>query len=210
MDTQAWIDQEDAHMAAMVRRHGYRPFDLESGVKRSPFFFGSVSSVTDPGGNRFDLEFPDGACYFADSGLAAALEVFRKPGLYDAVEAARHVVTTRPVSRVRAAGLATRAARRFGVTLEICTTRHYELPRRWAAALFAAGFRALVGKVSHDPTGTAASVTLLDDAGEHPPFGEDWAYTSQAVCETPVLIGELELAGIEFVAVPDHVDFETT
>lgn len=53
-------------------------------------------------------------------------------------------------------------------------------------------------------------MTLLDDAGEPPPFGEDWAYTSQAVCETPVLIGALELAGIEFVAVPDHVGFETT
>lgn len=68
----------------------------------------------------------------------------------------------------------------------------------------------LAATLSHDPTGTAASVTLLDDAGEPPPFGEDWAYTSQAVCETPVLIGALELAGIEFVAVPDHVGFETT
>ena len=68
---------------------------------------------------------------------------------------------------------------------------------------------ALVGKVSHDPTGIGGSVTLLDDAGTHTPFGEDWTYTSQAVRETPALITELGLAGIEFVAVPDDVDFDT-
>ncbi len=163
----------------------FRPRDPATGRARGPFFFASAQPEDGTGG-RFDLPAPYGSCYLSTTPSGAWLEVFRGTALVALPDVrARRLLTTRPPRPLRAADLTAKAARGFGVTLDVSTGDDYALPRRWAARLREAGFRALHSVLRHDPSGQARSVTLLDAAGEHAPYGWRWR-TSVARLETEV------------------------
>ncbi|MDP9397090.1 MAG: RES family NAD+ phosphorylase [Actinomycetota bacterium] len=152
----------------------FRWRDPWTGEEREPFFFASAATADSTGG-RYDLPLPHGACYCADTKAGAWLETFRSVGLVALPDVqARRLLTTRPPRPIRAADLLAAGARRYGVTNDIHTGDDYGVPRQWALRLFQAGFRALRGRIRHDPTGRSVSVTLLDAAGGHQPFGWRW------------------------------------
>lgn len=134
--------------------------DPASGQPRSPWFFSS-------GGGRFDLPAPAGSCYLSDRAQGAWLEVFRSTGLVDRadVDRRRLVRATKTGLPLEAADLRSALARRYGVTADLIAGDQYNLPQRWAAALHAAGHRALVATARHDPTHRSRTVVLLGAAG---------------------------------------------
>lgn len=164
---------------------------------QGPFFFAS------DGSGRFDLPAPDGACYLALSGEAAFLETLaRRPTrMIPAEEVDRHRLTTAPLPReLDAANLPVKRAHGFGLTGEIHSTVDYRVSRAWARALHAAGHRAIVGIPRHDVTGRQRSVTLLDRAGEHPPFR--WAWRPETAPVPERLVDRMERWGIRVVPIP--------
>ena len=172
-----------------------------------PFWFGSVPPR---GGNRFDLPTPRGSAYWAFDKASAALETLaRRPvRLIPAEILARYALTTATVPQpiVDAANLTVKAAKGFGVTAEIHTSADRALTQRWAAALHAAGFRAVLGMPRHDPTGTGRTFTMWGRAGEHRPYGWNWRFTSNSTEELGDL---LRPWGVHVVPIPFDVETVT-
>lgn len=183
----------------------FRARDPDTGEPRDPFFFASAAP-DDPGGGRFDLPEPDGACYFATSAVGAWLEVFRTTPLVALPDLrARRLLTTRPPRPVRTADLTAKASRAFGITLDVSTGDDYSVSRRWATRLRQAGFRALQTVLRHDPSGRTRSVTLLDTGGAHAPFGWRWR-TDVSRLDTDVeLVTAVHAFGIGVADVPYDV-----
>lgn len=131
------------------------------------------------GGKRYDLPPPNGACYTARTPVGAWLEVYREAEQLTVdvaeLQVRRLATITAPVE-LDLADLTAERAHGFGVTIEIHSTPDYRLPRDWAAALHTAGWRGLHGLARHDPSGGERTVTLLDRAGAHLPFDEEWAH----------------------------------
>ncbi|MGH9119174.1 MAG: RES domain-containing protein [Acidimicrobiales bacterium] len=176
-------------------RRGTRLYRIHP-AGRSPFWFARA-------GGRFDLPPPNGACYLALSGEAAFLETLaRRPiGLVPAEEVDRRRLTVAPLPRdVAAANLPVRRARAFGLTAEIHTSPDRSITRAWAHALFTAGHRVIVAIPRHDVTGRQRSVTLLDRAGDHPPFR--WAWRPETGDVPDRLIDRMERWGIRVVPIP--------
>jgi hypothetical protein len=183
----------------------FRYRDPSTGRRRPPFFFASAYP-DETGGGRYDLPLPDGACYLATTALGAWLETFRGVGVVAVSDVqARRMLVTSPPRPLRAANLVAAAARRFGVTAEISTTNDYGLTRRWAAALRRAGFGALWGQARHDPTLRHRTLTLLDRAGDHLPFGWRWRHEVVRIDTNARLMAAVTASGFVVAEIPYDV-----
>ena len=180
--------------------------DPETAQLRGPFYFASSPVARDAAGGRYDLPDPDGACYLTLSPIGAWLEVFRTTRIVASDDVRRRrLLTTRPPRRIRAADLLARRARGLGVTGDIHTHDDYSLTRAWAVRLYEAGFRALLGKVRHDPGLRERSLTLLDKAGEHAPYGWRWRTETQQLQDAGALLASVESYGYRVLAPPHDV-----
>lgn len=146
------------------------------------------------GSGRFDLEPPEGTCYFATDPYAAIREASRlgpvTPG-WIAEREARIVSPPDPPPRL--AATTRKAAGRFGVTPELVTLVPYDLPRRWAAAFRAQGFGGIRHQLRHDPRARPSGVSLFGPAGAGTaPNGE----------RRPLEARDLEAAGVRILAIP--------
>lgn len=150
--------------------------------RHSPWWFSAIAARddADASGGRFDLPYPDGACYLATSLTGALLEAFQDFGeglLPDAELRCRaNAVVRAPASAPRAAWLSADRARGVGVTAALWAGGDRALTQRWAATLRRAGWRAVYAGLQHDPSGRLRGVTLFDRAGEHAPYdaGDQW------------------------------------
>ena len=172
-----------------------------------PFWFASVATPDDERGGRFDLTAPDGSSYWALRGEATFLEtIARRPVAIVPLELLDRFAlstVTLPEDLV-AANTPVQRARAVGLTAEVHTTTAYGRTRRWAAALAAAGHRALIAIPRHDVTARLRTVTLFGRAGEHPPKG--WARaTTTGPVPTP-LIDRMTDWGIRCLPVPFEVE----
>lgn len=189
--------------------------DPQTGRVRGPFHFAS-SAVPDAAsgehaatGGRYDLPKPDGACYLALSAIGAWLEVFRSTIVATDDVRRRRLLITRPPYRVRTADLSAAAARGFDITGGIHVRDDYALTRTWARRLHEAGFRALLGKVRHDPRLQERSLTLLDRAGEHEPYGWRWRREIDPLLEADALLSQARAYGFSIVDPPYDVAIDT-
>lgn len=152
---------------------------------RSPWWFASIAPGDDPGTHgRFDLPHPLGSCYLATTLAGALVEALADLGpalIPDSELAARRWATIRaPRTAPAAAWLTAKRSRATGVTAALWAGENRALTQAWAWALLRAGWRALFTGVQHDPAGQLRAVTLLDQAGEHPPFDDEgWQYDEQ-------------------------------
>jgi hypothetical protein len=117
----------------------------------------------------------------------------------------RRLLATRPPRRIRTADLLAKKARAYGVTGEIHTHDDHSLSRAWAMRLHEAGFRALLGKVRHDPGLRERSLTLLDKAGEHEPYGWRWRTDTRPLRDDGELLSRVEEYGYRILAPPHDV-----
>jgi len=171
--------------------------------RASPWFFATIPTDGSPDDHgRFDLPYPDGACYTATSAVAAVLETFQhfEDALLPDAELRRRTRLTvvAPGPSPSAANLTAARARAIGVTLELVSTPDRALTQGWADQLRRAGHRALFHAIRHDPTGRLRAVTLFDKAGPHAPYGDDpgWAGTRHALDTDAALHAALRRYGI--------------
>jgi len=182
--------------------------DPETGGVRQPFHFASAPAGNAPGG-RYDLPAPHGACYLALSPVGAWLEVFRSTRVIARDDLRRRrLLATRPPRRLATADLLAKGAAGFGVTGDIHTCADHSLTRAWATRLRQAGFRALLGKVRHDPGLRERSLTLLDRAGEHAPYGWRWHEQITPLGEAEDLISAAQAYGYRVLEPPHDVETE--
>jgi RES domain-containing protein len=169
--------------------------------RASPWWFASVPAVPAAGG-RFDLPAPLGACYLASSVAAGVLEALQGfgRGLLPDVELRNRVCAevVAPESAPAAAQLTSARARGLGITAALWAGLDRALTQRWALQLHRAGWRALWTGIQHDPTGMLRAVTLLDLAGEHPPYGasDAWVHTEHPLHGDPAVASALHRYGI--------------
>ena len=134
-----------------------------------PWWFASGTGAPDEG--RFDLRAPSGTCYVAEQAYGAFLEAFQDwidvsiPIPYATVQR-RRVSTLHLPAAVRLADCTAEAARSFGVTSEMHTSKERALTQEWAAAFFRAGFDGIRYFASNDPSMSQVSLALFSDAGE--------------------------------------------
>jgi hypothetical protein len=134
------------------------------------WWFASVEGDDAPGG-RFDLTAPLGTCYLAEGDVRGALveKLLRLPTKVVVAERLQElfhtVVTVR--SDPPTADLTAAAATGFGLNAELHTTTDYTRPRRWARALYRAGWRGVRHRLRGDPTQTLAGRALFGSAGLH-------------------------------------------
>lgn len=79
------------------------------------------------------------------------------------------------------------------------------LTRAWAQRLYDAGFRGLLGKVRHDPVLQERSLTLLDRAGGHEPFGWRWLRRIEPLHEVDGLMATVSSYGFRVLEPPHDV-----
>jgi hypothetical protein len=183
----------------------HRHFDPDSGAPRGPFWFASAEP-DDPGGGRYDLPAPLGANYWAGTAAGAWLEVFRDTLVVDVADLRRRrLARTRAPAKLHLANLLVKAAHRFGLTAEVHTTPDLATTRRWAAAWQRAGFQGIWGQARHDPTVKLRTLTLLDLAGEHQPFGWSWEVQLTEPADDADLLQEMAAWGYAAASVPFDV-----
>lgn len=180
--------------------------DPETAEPRHCFWFGSATVIPDTPGGRYDLQPPDGACYLALSAIGAWLEVFRCTLIVASEDVRRRrLLSTRPPRRIRTADLLSPKARGYGVTGDIHTHADRSLTRAWARRLHDAGFRGLLGKIKHDPALRERSLTLLDAAGGHEPFGWRWLRRIESLHDADGLISTVASYGYRVLEPPHDV-----
>lgn len=183
----------------------HRHFDPATGDPRGPFWFASAEP-DDPGGSRYDLPDPLGANYWSGRAAGAWLEVFRDTLLVDVADLrCRRLARTAAPHKLRLANLLVKAAHRYGITAEMHTTPDYAITRRWAAAWQLAGFQGIWGIARHDPTVKLRTLTLLDRAGEHEPFGWHWVVDTTEPATDLDLLREVAQFGCYAVDIPRDV-----
>ena len=135
------------------------------------WWYSCVDNVEDPKGGRFDLVGTRGTCHLAEDSLDGALieKLLRTPTkvvvaerlgeLFHAVVHVRHTPSTADLTAAEATG--------YGINGEIHTTLNYATPRRWAAALYASGWRAVRHRLRGDPSQNLAGRALFGGAGIH-------------------------------------------
>ncbi|MGH9129189.1 MAG: hypothetical protein ACRDY2_09535 [Acidimicrobiales bacterium] len=177
--------------------------------RRSPWWFASVGDAPRTGG-RFDLPAPDGSCYLATDPVAAALEALQDYGqgvlpLAELRTRRRAAVSAPPgaprAARMVSARMVSARARGLGVTQALWAGADLALTQRWARALRRAGWLALWTGTQHDPTGRARGVTLFDEAGEHPPYGDQsWQWHALPLADDRKVLDGLSRYGIRILA----------
>jgi hypothetical protein len=135
------------------------------------------------GSGRFDLEPPEGTCYFATDLYAAIREASRLGPVtprWIVEREARGVAPPDP--RARLAATTRKSAGAYGLTQELATLVPYDLPRRWAKAFRAHGMDGIRHQLRHDPRARPGGVSLFGGAGAGPaPEGERRRLDVQAV-----------------------------
>lgn len=188
----------------------YRPIDPVTGKPRGAWWFASAASDPTAGG-RYDLQAPAGAAYWARSPTGAVLERFQSTTLIDRSDVDAHQLAdvTVPDDAPTTADLAAPAARGFGVTGEVHSLANRPATRAWAEALYDADWRLLAGLIRHDPSQTEESVTLLDDAGAHPPSYGTWPVVppSCPLGDIDGLADALDAFGVEILPGPFDPEF---
>lgn len=130
-----------------------------------PWFYSSSMQ------GRFDLPAPKGTCYLASNPGAAVREV-----LGDRLSQGRRIPISltegRVISRmplpapVRSANVSHDDAFTLGITGELTSMPHYDVPQAWASAFYAAGFDALTYRPRFSP-GDSLALALFGEAAEH-------------------------------------------
>ncbi len=146
------------------------------------------------GSGRFDLEPPEGTCYFATDLYAAIREATRLGPVTPQWVADREVRVVAPSEpKPRLAATTHKEAGRYGVTTELVTLVPYDLPRRWAAAFRTHGFDGIRHQLRHDPRARPSGVSLFGPAGAgNAPDGE----------HRPLQVGDLTAAGVRVLEPP--------
>jgi hypothetical protein len=149
---------------------------------------------SDNGSGRFDLEPPEGTCYFATDWFAALREASRGGPVTPVWVRHRELrIVGPPDPEARLAATTRARAAQFGVTIELVTVTPYWLPRRWAAAFRRNGFDGIRHQTRHDPRSRSSGVSLFGPAGDPGwPSGTRQEVTGKA----------LRLAGIAVIDVP--------
>jgi hypothetical protein len=142
------------------------------------------------GSGRFDLDPPEGTCYFATDTYAALREASRGGPVtpeWASHREMRLVAPPDPTARLAATTRAKAAA--FGVTTELVTILPYALPRRWAAAFHRSGFDGIRHQTRHDPRARPSGVSLFGAAGDPGwPSGKREDVTRQALSAAGVAV----------------------
>ena len=146
------------------------------------------------GSGRFDLEPPEGTCYFATDAFAALREASRGGPVTPEWARHRELRTVAPPDPEARLAATTRArAAGFGVTTELVTIIPYGLPRRWATAFRRSGFDGIRHQTRHDPRARPSGVSLFGAAGDPGwPSGARQEVTRKA----------LRLAGVAVLDIP--------
>ncbi|MGQ0625726.1 MAG: hypothetical protein ACT4PP_13905 [Sporichthyaceae bacterium] len=180
---------------------------IYSARRDSPWWFATQPAQPQDGG-RFDLPAPHGSCYLAGGVAAATVEALQDllgRGLLQrrVLERLSRAQIDAPSTAPRAARLTTAAAGAVGVTAALWAGPDRALTQRWAAALHRA-WDAIYTGVQHDPTGRGRAVTLFDDAGEHPPYGDAaWRWVRHPVADDPLVLATLARYGTSVVGPGD-------
>lgn len=172
------------------------------------WWFSSVEQVEDEEGGRFDLTAPQGTCYLAEDSLDGALveKLLRTPArvvVRERLEELFHATITvhdpPPTADCTAPG-----ATGHGLNAELHATLEYAVTRRWARALYDAGWRALRHRLRGDVTGELAGRCVFGGAGLHQraPAG---MRTHVAPLDIPGATGLLEARGVEVRPIPRSV-----
>lgn len=118
------------------------------------WWYASVTELADRDGGRFDLAAPRGTCYLAGDSLEGALvqRLLRTPVKVVPAERLEELfhATIEVRSAPPTADLTAPEATGFGLNAEIHSTLDYTKPRRWAAALYADGWRAVRHRLRGD------------------------------------------------------------
>lgn len=180
---------------------------------RGLWWFASIDEDHPTHGGRFDLRAPNGACYLATSHTAAILEALQADfagGLIPTSALSRRALSTvtAPEGSPPAAQLTSRRAAAAGVTVGLWSDPNRGLTRHWAAELHGSGWQGLYHGAQHDPTGAGRSVTLLDLAGNHPPWGAPWPTPDTQRLATPATVAMLARHAITVAT--DHPDLKPT
>jgi hypothetical protein len=157
-------------------------------VGRATWWFSS------DGSGRFDLEPPEGTCYFATDEYAALREASRLGPVTPAWAAARELrVTDAANPTARLAATTRKDSGRHGVTTELATLVPYDLTRRWAAAFRAHGFGGIRHQLRHDQRARPSGVAWFGTAGVGPHGDGD---------ASPLTAERLQRAGVAVVPPP--------
>lgn len=158
----------------------------------------------DGGGGRFDLPAPNGSCYAATSFEVALLEALGdfSGGMIprSALEARKLSTVEVPSSAPKAADLTAQSAAGVGVDVSLWADGDRALTQRWAVELHGSGWQAIHHGACHEPTGAGRSVTFFDAAGEHPPWGGEWAEPASTGLWSEATVAALRTYGIEVAA----------
>jgi hypothetical protein len=163
-------------------RRGQRIFRA---ARRAPGFFCSCGNC------RFDLAEPNGTLYVGTDALVGLLETIG-PHLAGGVVSRQFLEERRIFSRrlsadLPVANLASRRAAGFGVTNELATMTPYDVPRAWAAALYAAGYAGIRYRTRFDVGAGARGLALFGDEGER-----GWRAQDDGPADTPAMVRRLQ------------------
>ena len=163
-------------------RRGLRIFRA---ARHAPWFFCACGAC------RFDLAEPNGTLYVGTDAVLGLLETIG-PHLAGGVVSRRFLEERRIFSRrlsadLPVANLTSRRAAGFGVTNELATMTPYDVPRAWAAALYASGYAGIRYRTRFDVGPDARGLALFGDAGER-----DWRAQDDGPADARAVIERLQ------------------
>ncbi len=163
-----------------------------------PWWFSSL------GDGRFDpVGTGRGACYFADRGLGAWVETFRKQMKWaDQDIRARHLQMVALGRDLRLANLISRRALRFGVTATIGADEEYDESQDFARKALREGFDGLRYLVRHDPSQRLVGIALFGPEGEAGHGDPDWPLGVDGAIPPDILAEAQRAFGYEIVPTP--------
>lgn len=185
--------------AADTPAHLFRIFHLRNlaGRLNPPWRF----STRPPGDSRFDLDQPEGTCYWSDRRYGSWVEVFRGTGVVDRADVTRRALFTASPPPLDLADTLAHAAHAFGVTAELSTLVPYDRPQAWARAIRRAAFDGLVGICRHDPSLQARNFAIFGPAGVVV-RRRGWVTSRSSPLADAVLGDELRELEVQVAAVP--------
>lgn len=136
----------------------------------------SVWWFSSDGSGRFDpVGTKKGACYFAERGLGAWVEVFRKQMLLAEAEVQERLIARVQLGRdIRLADLTSRRALGFEVTASLGANEEYRESQEFAARALEAQFAGVRYLLRHDPAQKLYGVALFGEPGEPAPDDRSW------------------------------------
>jgi len=168
-----------------------------AGTLNPPWHFSSRP----PGDSRFDIDQPEGTCYWSDRRYGSWVEVFRGTGVVDRADVTRRALFTTTPPALELADTLAPAGHAFGMTGELSTIVPYDRPQSWARAFRSAGFDGLVGVCRHDPSLRARNVAIFGPAGVVT-RRRGWVTTRSSPLADAVLAGELRDLQVQVAAAP--------